>query len=43
MLVARATWEMEKAILRVVSEGTRSSHLLEQVPDAVPERSDRRR
>ncbi|HDR2795176.1 TPA: conjugative transfer relaxase/helicase TraI [Enterobacter asburiae] len=36
MLVARATWEMEKAILRVVSEGKNTQQpLLEQVPDAV--------
>jgi hypothetical protein len=36
MLVARATWEMEKAILRVVSEGKNTQQpLLEQIPDAV--------
>lgn len=36
MLVSRATWEMEKAILRVVAEGKGTQvPLLEQVPDTV--------
>ena len=36
MLVSRSTWEMEKAILRVVEEGKGTQQpLLEQVPEAV--------
>ncbi|WP_312772037.1 hypothetical protein, partial [Escherichia coli] len=36
VLVSRATWEMEKAILRVVEEGKGTQQpLLEQVPEAV--------
>ncbi|MDP5163396.1 conjugative transfer relaxase/helicase TraI [Enterobacter ludwigii] len=36
LLVSRATWEMEKAILRVVEEGKGTQQpLLEQVPEAV--------
>ncbi|ELW1648880.1 conjugative transfer relaxase/helicase TraI [Enterobacter oligotrophicus] len=36
VLVSRATWEMEKAILRVVTEGKGTQQpLLDQVPDAV--------
>ncbi|WP_312775339.1 conjugative transfer relaxase/helicase TraI domain-containing protein [Atlantibacter hermannii] len=35
-LVARSTWEMEKAILRTVEEGKNTQHpLLDQVPSAV--------
>lgn len=35
-LIARSTWEMEKAILRVVTEGKNTQQpLLDQVPDAV--------
>ena len=36
LLIARATWEMEKAILRTVEEGKNTQlPLLEQVPDVV--------